>query len=105
VKVTGGYDPTETAENSQVIQAQLSVFKAAGAPASLYPRSPGSWPGSVFTGPPLRLPAGQFGLGYGQGAHAPDEFYLIESKIPKVAGFAETTMGFVDFLCEIAARS
>ena len=105
VNVSGGYDPTETPEDSQVIQAQLAVFKKAGAAASLYPRSPGSWPGSVFTGPPLKLPAGQFGLGYGQGAHAPDEFYVIESAMPKVAGLDEVTMGFVDYLYEIAARS
>ncbi|HEX5006633.1 MAG TPA: M20/M25/M40 family metallo-hydrolase [Hyphomonadaceae bacterium] len=105
VNVSGGYDPTETPENSQVIQAQLAVFKTHGAPATLYPRSAGSWPGSVFTGPPLNLPAGQFGLGYGQGAHAPDEFYVIESKMPKVAGLDEVTMGFVDYLYEIAARS
>ena len=36
VNVSGGYDPTETAEDSQVIQAQLAVFKAVGAiPATL----------------------------------------------------------------------
>lgn len=105
VNVSGGYDPTETAEDSQVIQAQLAVLKAVGAPAALYPRNAGSWPGSVFTGPPLKIPAGQFGLGYGQGAHAPDEFYLIESAMPKVAGLDIVTMGFVDYLYEIAARS
>lgn len=105
VNVSGGYDPTETAEDSQVIQAQLAVFKAAGATASLSPRNAGSWPGAVFTGAPLKLPAGQFGLGYGQGAHAPDEFYVIESSMPKVAGLDDVTMGFVDFLYEIAARS
>jgi acetylornithine deacetylase/succinyl-diaminopimelate desuccinylase-like protein len=102
VNVSGGYDPTETTENSTVIQAQLAVFKQAGAPATLYPRSAGSWPGAVFTGPPLKLPAGQFGLGYGQGAHAPDEFFLVESTNPKVAGLNEATMGYVDFLYQIA---
>jgi acetylornithine deacetylase/succinyl-diaminopimelate desuccinylase-like protein len=105
VNVSGGYDPTETAEDSQVIQAQLAVFKAVGAPATLSPRNAGSWPGAVFTGAPLRLPAGQFGLGYGQGAHAPDEFYVIESAMPKVAGLDEVVMGYVDFMYEIAARS
>jgi acetylornithine deacetylase/succinyl-diaminopimelate desuccinylase-like protein len=105
VNVSGGYDPTETAEDSQVIQAQLAVFKAVGATATLSPRNAGSWPGAVFTGAPLRLPAGQFGLGYGQGAHAPDEFYVIESAMPKVAGLDQVVMGYVDFLYEIAARS
>ena len=39
----------------------------------------GSYPGYIFTDPPLSLPSGHFGLGYGGGAHAPDEFLLIES--------------------------
>lgn len=102
VNISGGYDPTETAEDSRVIRAQLAVFKAAKIPASLYPRSPGSWPGAVFTGPPLKLPAGQFGLGYGQGAHAPDEFFLIESSNPKLAGLNEATMGYAEFLYQMA---
>ena len=42
-----------------------------------WPRLAGSWPGYVFTGEPLNLPAGHFGLGHGNGAHAPDE-YLID---------------------------
>jgi hypothetical protein len=32
----------------------------------------------VFTGEPLRLGAAHFGLGHGGGAHAPDEYYVIE---------------------------
>ena len=103
VKVSGGYDPTETAETARVIRAEQSVYKKAGVSATLSPRSAGSWPGSVFTQKPLSLPAGQFGLGYGTGAHAPNEFYVIESANPKVAGLADTTMGFVDFLYEMAA--
>lgn len=103
VNMTGGYDPNETAENSGVIRAQQAVFQRAKIPYSLFPRSPGSWPGFVFTGDPLRKPAGQFGLGYGSGAHAPDEFFIIESKDPKIAGLREASMGFADFLYEMAA--
>ena len=81
-------------------------MRALSAPArrsSLYPRSAGSWPGFVFTGAPLNLPAGHFGLGTGGGAHAPDEFLVIESSNPKVAGFDEMVMGYVDYLYELAA--
>ena len=52
----------------------------------LWPRLAGSWPGVTFTGAPLKLPATQFGLGFGTGAHAPDEYMLVESTNPKVAG-------------------
>ncbi|HMG47278.1 MAG TPA: M20/M25/M40 family metallo-hydrolase [Allosphingosinicella sp.] len=102
VNMSGGYDPTETAEDSPVVRAQQAVFTRANVAYSLYPRSAGSWPGYVFTGEPLRLGAGQFGLGYGSGAHAPDEFFLIESRNPRIAGLREAAMGYVDFLYEMA---
>lgn len=105
VKVTGGYDPTETAEDARVIRAEQAVYAAAKAPVTMSPRSAGSWPGSVFTQPPVSLPAGQFGLGYGTGAHAPNEFYVIDSSNPKIAGIANSTMGFVDFLYTMATIS
>jgi acetylornithine deacetylase/succinyl-diaminopimelate desuccinylase-like protein len=102
VNVSGGYGPTQTPEDSALIRAEQAVLTRAGVSYSLSPRSAGSWPGVVFTGAPLRLPAGQFGLGTGGGAHAPDEFFVIESSNPKVAGLTGATMAYVDFLYEIA---
>ena len=84
------------------MRAQQAVLTRANVRYSLYPRSAGSWPGYVFTGAPLRLGAGQFGLGYGSGAHAPDEFFIIESRNPRIAGLREAAMGYVDFLYEMA---
>ena len=66
-------------------------------------RSGGSWPGSVFTGEPLKLAAGHFGLGFGDGAHAPDEYCLIESKNPNVLGMNGAVKSFVDFLYMVGA--
>ncbi|HEV2817612.1 MAG TPA: M20/M25/M40 family metallo-hydrolase [Allosphingosinicella sp.] len=103
VNMSGGYDPNETAEDSPVVRAQQAVFTRANVPYTLYPRNAGSWPGVVFTGEPLRLGAGQFGLGYGSGAHAPDEYFLIESRNPRIAGLREAALGYVDFLYEMAA--
>lgn len=103
VNVSGGYDPTETAEDARVIRAQQAVYSKRGVPQTLNPRLAGSWPGSVFTQPPVSLPAGQFGLGHGSGAHAPNEYFVIESSNPKVEGLAGSTMGFVDFLYEMAS--
>ena len=105
VNVSGGYDPTETAEDSRVIRAQQAVYSRLGVPQTLNPRLAGSWPGSVFTQPPVGLPAGQFGLGHGSGAHAPNEYFVIESSNPKVEGLAGCTMGFVEFLYEMAKVS
>jgi acetylornithine deacetylase/succinyl-diaminopimelate desuccinylase-like protein len=102
VNVSGGYGPTQTDENSLLVQSQISTLKDAGIEYSLEPRLAGSWPGVIFTGPPLRLPAVGFGIGTGGGAHAPNEWYLIESKNPKVAGFDEATMFYADYLYELA---
>lgn len=103
VNVTGGYDPTETAEDSRIIRAELATYQRAGVKATLNPRLAGSWPGAVFTAPPLSLPAGHFGLGHGSGAHAPDEYYVVESTNPKVAGITDAVMGYVDMFYQIAA--
>jgi len=101
VNVSGGYDPTTTDAESRLIQAQVAVLKRNGIEPLLWPRLAGSYPGFVFTQPPLSLPAGHFGLGHGGGAHAPDEFYLIESTNPKVQGFDGAVMSYVDYLYEL----
>ncbi|HET9335197.1 MAG TPA: M20/M25/M40 family metallo-hydrolase [Sphingomicrobium sp.] len=103
VNVSGGYSPTETDENSLLVRTQKRVLDRLGIPYTVNPRLAGSWPGVLFTGPPLGLPAGQIGIGRGGGAHAPDEWYLIESSDPKVAGIDELAMMYVDFLYELAA--
>ena len=105
VNVTGGYSPTQTDENSALIKAETLTQKNAGINYTLYPRSAGSWPGVVFTGAPLNLPAGQYGIGRGNGAHAPNEWFLIESSNPKVAGLDEQAMLYADFLYTVADQS
>ncbi len=103
VNVSGGYSPTETDENSLLVRSQIALLKKAGIEYSLNPRTAGSWPGVVFTGPPLKLAAVGFGLGTGGGAHAPNEWYLIDSKDKKVAGLDESAMFYVDYLYELAS--
>jgi acetylornithine deacetylase/succinyl-diaminopimelate desuccinylase-like protein len=102
VNMTGGYDPNSTPADAALIRAQLSVYRRAGIDPVLWPRSAGSWPGYVFTGDPLKLPAGHFGLGHGSGAHAPDEYYVIESTNPKIEGFDGAVKSFVEYLAELA---
>lgn len=102
IKVGGGYDPTETAEDSRIIKAKLETYRRAGVTATLNPRLAGSWPGAMFTAPPLSIPAGQFGLGHGSGAHAPDEYFVVESSNPNVADVVDAAMGYVDFFYQVA---
>jgi len=102
VNMTGGYDPNSTSPDSRLIKVYESVYRGAGIDPIVLPRSAGSWPGFVFTGDPLRLPAGDFGLGHGNGAHAPNEYYLIESTNPKVQGMDGAVKSYVEFLYAFA---
>ncbi len=102
VNPSGGYDPTQTAADAALIQKAVATYRAAGVDAQLWPRTAGSYPGWVFTGAPLSLPSAHFGLGHGAGAHAPDEYYLIESANPKLKGFDAAVSSFVDYLEALA---
>ncbi|HET6278606.1 MAG TPA: peptidase dimerization domain-containing protein, partial [Candidatus Polarisedimenticolia bacterium] len=102
VNPSGGYNPTGAPADAPLIRGQLAVYRRAGLDPILWPRNAGSYPGYVFTGDPLRLPAGHFGLGHGSGAHAPDEYFVIESSNPKVAGWDGAVMAYVDYLYELA---
>jgi acetylornithine deacetylase/succinyl-diaminopimelate desuccinylase-like protein len=102
VNVSGGYDPTYTAASTRLIQAQVALLKRDGIDPVMWPRNAGSYPGYVFTGEPLKLASGHFGLGHGSGAHAPDEYYVIESSTPKMQGFDGAVLSFVEYLYELA---
>ncbi len=102
VNMSGGYDPTTSSPDSPLIKAQVATYKARGIDALLWPWNAGSYPGYIFTNPPVSLAAGHFGLGFGTGAHAPDEYYVIESTNPKVQGYDGAVMSFVEYLYELA---
>ena len=102
VNMTGGYDPTSTPASAPLIQAQIAVLKQAGIDPVLWPRSAGSYPGFVFTSEPLNLASGHFGLGHGSGAHAPDEYFVIESTNPAIQGWDGAVMSYVKYLYELA---
>ncbi len=102
VNPSGGYDPTDSPADAPLIRAQMATYRRSGLDPILWPRNAGSYPGWVFTTPPLGLAAGHFGLGHGSGAHAPDEYYVIESSNPKVSGYDGAVRSFVDYLYELA---
>jgi|SRR5215813_1199687 len=105
VNMTGGYDPNTTPADSPLIHAMQSVYRKNGIDPILLPRLAGSWPGYVFTGAPLKLPAGHFGTGHGSGAHAPNEYYVIESSNPKIQGMDGAALSHVQLLHELAAAA
>src|SRR3981081_2744026 len=105
VRMTGGYDPNSPPADAALIRVEAEVYRKGGIDPVILPRSAGSWPGYVFTGEPLHLAAGPFGLGHGSGAHAPDEYYVIESKNPKVQGMDGAVRSYVELLYGLAQSS
>jgi acetylornithine deacetylase/succinyl-diaminopimelate desuccinylase-like protein len=103
VNPSGGYDPTSTSADAPIITAMLSVLRRGGIDPVLLPRLAGSYPGYVFTNPPISLAAGHFGLGHGSGAHAPDEYFVIEPSNPKVASWDGAVASHAAYLHELAA--
>ena len=77
-------------------------MKQAGIDPILWPRSAGSYPGYIFTGDPLNLASAHYGLGHGSGAHAPDEYFVIESSNPEVRGWDGAVLSYVEYLYELA---
>ena len=102
VNPSGGYNPTQTRSDAPLIQAQLSVLRARGLEPVLWPRNAGSYPGFAFTDPPLSLASGHFGLGHGTGAHAPDEYFLIESANKNMEGLDGAALSYAQYLYELA---
>ncbi len=102
VNMSGGYDPTTTDINSTLIAAMAATYKARGLEALYNPRLAGSWPGHLFTNAPLALAAGHFGIGRGTGAHAPDEYLVINSTNPRVSGFDDAALAHLQFLEALA---
>jgi acetylornithine deacetylase/succinyl-diaminopimelate desuccinylase-like protein len=103
VNMTGGYDPTQTSPDSRLVKGMLAAYRKQGIDPILWPRLAGSWPGATFTSAPLNLAAGIYGMGHGGGAHAPDEFYLIDSTNPKVSGIDGATRSYVELMYAMAA--
>ena len=99
---SGGYDPTDTPYEAGLIQAQIALLRRVGIEPAVMPRLAGSYPGYVFTGAPLNLPAGHFGLGHGSGAHAPDEYFVMEPSNPKVADWDTAVASHAAFLFALA---
>jgi acetylornithine deacetylase/succinyl-diaminopimelate desuccinylase-like protein len=97
-----GYPPAQTSVSSPLVQAAIGAYRKHGLTPSVTPRLAGSAPYYVFTDR-LKLPMVLGGIGHGSGAHAPNEYMVVEPKAgTKVAGLAEIEKFYVDFLYALA---
>ena len=102
IRQLGGYPPAQTSVEAAPVQAALSVFKKYSENVAVQPRIAGSAPFYQFT-QRLGLPLVPAGLGFGSGAHAPNEIMLIEpAEGVGAAGLAGVEKAYVDFIYALA---
>ena len=96
------YPSSQTSVEAPAVQAAVSVFSKYASDINLQPRIAGSAPFYQFTSR-LGLPLVPTGMGFGTGAHAPNEIMLIEpGPDTKAAGLADIEKAYVDFVYALA---
>lgn len=102
IEKLSSYPASQTSVSAPAVQAALSVFKKHADGMTVQPRIAGSAPFYQFTDR-LGLPLVPAGMGFGTGAHAPNEIMLIEPKDGvAVAGLADIEKAYVDFVFALA---
>jgi acetylornithine deacetylase/succinyl-diaminopimelate desuccinylase-like protein len=103
IEKLSAYPASQTSVDSAAVQAALAVFRKYASDVSVQPRVAGSAPFYQFT-ERLGLPMVPTGLGFGSGAHAPNEIMLIEPGPDiKASGLADIEKAYVDFIYALAA--
>ncbi len=102
IRQLSGYPPSQTSVDAPIVQAAISVFNKYGYPPAVWPRLAGSAPFYQYT-ERLGLPLVFCALGHGSGAHAPNEYMVIDPKPDsRIAGLATTEKAFVDLIYALA---
>ena len=102
IRKLSGYPASQTSVADPAVQAALSVFKKYADDLAVQPRIAGSAPFYQFT-ERLGLPLVPTGMGFGTGAHAPNEIMLIEPGDDiAAAGLADIEKAYVDFVYALA---
>lgn len=104
VRKLSSYPAAQTSIEAPLVQAAIGVSRKYGQVPSVNPRLAGSAPFYQFT-QRLGLPMIPWGLGFGNGAHAPNEIMLIEpGPDTGAAGLAEIEKAYVDFFYALSGR-
>lgn len=103
IRKMSGYPPAQTSVDAPLVRSMIGTYNKYGLTPSVAPRLGGSAPYYVFTDT-LKLPLVAGGLGHGSGAHAPNEYMVIEPRSgSKVAGIAQIEKFYVDMLFALSA--
>ncbi|WP_082576541.1 M20/M25/M40 family metallo-hydrolase [Lysobacter sp. Root604] len=98
VRQLSGYPPAQTSVDAPLSRAAIGTYRKYGFTPTIAPRLAGSAPYYVFT-QTLGLPMIAGGLGHGSGAHAPNEYMVVEPQAgSKIAGLAQAERFYVDLM-------
>lgn len=98
MRVLSSYPAAQTSVESDLAQAAISVINKWSVTKAVSPRLAGSAPFYQFT-KRLELPMFFSGLGHGSGAHAPNEYMVIEPvEGSGILGLSEIEKSYVDLL-------
>jgi acetylornithine deacetylase/succinyl-diaminopimelate desuccinylase-like protein len=99
-----GYPAAQSSVTAPLVQAAIGTYRKYGITPDVMPRLAGSAPYYVFTDI-LKMPIISGGLGYGTGAHAPNEFIVLDPKPgSKFAGIADAEKFYIDLINAVAAK-
>ncbi len=102
IRQLGCYPAAQSSVSSSLVQSVIAVYNKWERTPQVQPRAAGSAPYYVFTNT-LGLPVAAGGVGHGSGAHAPNEYIVIEPKPETgIAGLAEVEKVYVDLLYALA---
>jgi acetylornithine deacetylase/succinyl-diaminopimelate desuccinylase-like protein len=102
MNVLGSYPSSQTSVEAPAVQAALSVLKKHADNLAVQPRVAGSAPFYQFTDR-LGLPFLPVGIGFGTGAHAPNEIMLIKpADETAAAGLADIEKAYVDLIYSLS---
>jgi acetylornithine deacetylase/succinyl-diaminopimelate desuccinylase-like protein len=103
-KLDVGYPPAQTSVSTPFVRTALGVYNKVGQPVVVSVRSAGSAPRYLFTD--LGLPVIAAGIGHGSGAHAPNEYLVVEpGPGSPIGGLVEMERFYVDLLYALAPGS
>jgi acetylornithine deacetylase/succinyl-diaminopimelate desuccinylase-like protein len=102
IRLLAGYPPAQSSVETALVRAVIGAYNKHGFTPSVAPRAAGSAPYYLFT-ERLDVPMVSAGLGFGTGAHAPNEYMVIEpAPGSRIAGLARTEKFYVDLLYALA---
>ena len=103
MEVEDRYEWSQTPADAPIVAAARMAYASMGHESEVWPRVGGSLPMHLFTKDPLRLPALAAGLGHGGGAHAPDEYMVLEGdgKVEGLVGQELSYLAILDAFAEV----